>query len=182
MGYLQVKNWARAFKPGAILGVYTTDELEAIPVTERNMGAAEVVGAPAPAPAPEKKTTPWADRDFKEAMPSWQRAINKGKTPQEILDAVALRNPELHLTEQQKAQILSLKKQVIDNVTDAQPKAESKADGLGEKSVQSAIDAANDEDALNTAASQIELVTDADARKRLNAAYDKRLSEIRGAN
>ena len=26
MGYLQVKNWARAFAPGAILGVYTTDE------------------------------------------------------------------------------------------------------------------------------------------------------------
>lgn len=27
MGYLQVKNWARATTPGAILGVYTTDEL-----------------------------------------------------------------------------------------------------------------------------------------------------------
>lgn len=28
LGYLQVKNWARAYCPGAILGVYTTDELE----------------------------------------------------------------------------------------------------------------------------------------------------------
>lgn len=28
LGYLQIKNWARAFCPGAILGVYTTDELE----------------------------------------------------------------------------------------------------------------------------------------------------------
>lgn len=27
-GYLQVKNWARAFAPGAILGVYTVDELD----------------------------------------------------------------------------------------------------------------------------------------------------------
>ncbi len=27
LGYLQVKNWARAFTPGAILGVYTDDEL-----------------------------------------------------------------------------------------------------------------------------------------------------------
>lgn len=27
MGYLQVKNWSRAFCPGAILGVYTPDEL-----------------------------------------------------------------------------------------------------------------------------------------------------------
>jgi len=28
LGYLQIKNWARAFVPGALLGVYTTDELE----------------------------------------------------------------------------------------------------------------------------------------------------------
>lgn len=28
MGYLQVKNWGRAIKPGAIMGVYTPDELE----------------------------------------------------------------------------------------------------------------------------------------------------------
>jgi hypothetical protein len=31
MGYLQVKNWARAFCPGAILGVYSVDELEEQP-------------------------------------------------------------------------------------------------------------------------------------------------------
>jgi hypothetical protein len=31
MGYLQVKNWARQYAPGAILGVYTNDELEEIP-------------------------------------------------------------------------------------------------------------------------------------------------------
>ena len=29
IGYLQVKNWGRLYAPGAILGVYTTDELEA---------------------------------------------------------------------------------------------------------------------------------------------------------
>ena len=32
LGSLQVKNWARAFTPGAILGVYTPDEMEDIPV------------------------------------------------------------------------------------------------------------------------------------------------------
>lgn len=31
IGYLQVKNWGRAFAPGAILGVYTADELMDIP-------------------------------------------------------------------------------------------------------------------------------------------------------
>ncbi|WP_203384326.1 recombinase RecT, partial [Cysteiniphilum marinum] len=28
LGYLQVKNWARLYAPGAILGVYTDDEIE----------------------------------------------------------------------------------------------------------------------------------------------------------
>lgn len=36
MGYLQVKNWTRANCPGAILGIYTPDELELIP--EREVG------------------------------------------------------------------------------------------------------------------------------------------------
>lgn len=37
-GYLQVKNWARAHTPGAILGVYTPDELqEAAPRVERDI-------------------------------------------------------------------------------------------------------------------------------------------------
>ncbi|OGT02130.1 MAG: hypothetical protein A2143_00600 [Gallionellales bacterium RBG_16_57_15] len=35
MGYLQVKNWARAYCPGAILGVYTPDELQEIDITPR---------------------------------------------------------------------------------------------------------------------------------------------------
>jgi len=37
LGYLQVKNWARAIKPGAILGVYTTDELQDSPTPERDI-------------------------------------------------------------------------------------------------------------------------------------------------
>ncbi len=35
LGYLQVKNWGRAFCPGAILGVYTPDELE--PIIEKEI-------------------------------------------------------------------------------------------------------------------------------------------------
>lgn len=31
LGYLQVKNWGRQYAPGAILGVYSTDELEELP-------------------------------------------------------------------------------------------------------------------------------------------------------
>jgi hypothetical protein len=44
LGYLQVKNWARLYCPGAILGVYSPDEFDAAP--PRNMGRAEVVAPP----------------------------------------------------------------------------------------------------------------------------------------
>lgn len=37
LGYLQVKNWARKYAPGAILGVYTIDELEDSPPMEKNV-------------------------------------------------------------------------------------------------------------------------------------------------
>lgn len=43
IGYLQVKNWGRQYCPGAILGVYTVDEIEAYAGTEREIG-------PTPAP------------------------------------------------------------------------------------------------------------------------------------
>lgn len=51
LGYLQVKNWARLHAPGAILGVYSADELEDYPV--RDMGNAEVVTEP---PKTESRT------------------------------------------------------------------------------------------------------------------------------
>lgn len=41
IGYLQVKNWARLYCPGAILGVYTPDEFDQ--PAPRNMGTAQVV-------------------------------------------------------------------------------------------------------------------------------------------
>jgi hypothetical protein len=52
MGYLQVKNWARQYCPGAILGVYTTDELEDMPEREinpRNMTGTQAAQAALPA-------------------------------------------------------------------------------------------------------------------------------------
>lgn len=48
LGYLQVKNWARAYAPGAILGVYTEDELDDLP-PPAGLDAA-------PAPGPRRKS------------------------------------------------------------------------------------------------------------------------------
>jgi len=40
LGYLQLKNWARQYTPGPILGVYTPDELQDIPVGGNDFGPA----------------------------------------------------------------------------------------------------------------------------------------------
>lgn len=88
LGYLQVKNWARLYCPGAILGVYTDDELQGadeataaprgpqrrsasaapaplppvdeVPLAERTASAAPAADAPAAAPAPAKAAAPAA--------------------------------------------------------------------------------------------------------------------------
>lgn len=51
LGYLQVKNWARAYAPGAILGVYTTDELDATGLPPKDV-------TPPKSDAPEPVSTP----------------------------------------------------------------------------------------------------------------------------
>lgn len=44
MAYLQVKNWSRLYAPGAILGVYTPDELRDIQPSEREVGPGPAQG------------------------------------------------------------------------------------------------------------------------------------------
>ncbi|EQC4552743.1 RecT family recombinase [Cronobacter malonaticus] len=70
-GYLQVKNWARAHTPGAILGVYTPDELEERPRVERDItppaadarSVNSLIGKAAPQPdAPAQQTANQARR------------------------------------------------------------------------------------------------------------------------
>lgn len=58
LGYLAVKNWARLYTPGAILGVYTPDELEEIPAKEPEKNITPHFQPPkekAPEAAPEAK-------------------------------------------------------------------------------------------------------------------------------
>lgn len=57
MGYLQVKNWTRAFTPGALLGIYTDDELADSPPRERDITprktATDYAEAAKPSAAPQ---------------------------------------------------------------------------------------------------------------------------------
>ena len=109
LGYLQVKNWARLYCPGAILGVYTPDELEqaAPPPAHKHMGAADVVQPPdAALPAAQEPPT-WPADAFSKQMPRWSKAVAEGvKTPEEIL-AFALGKGQL--TAEQRGWIEALR-------------------------------------------------------------------------
>lgn len=105
IGYLQVKNWARAFAPGAILGVYTVDELE-----DNLPPAVRVVSAPSPAaaPAPAPTAAPnWPADAFAKQIGRWAKAVEEGiKTTDDIL---IMARSKGELTPDQATQIKALK-------------------------------------------------------------------------
>ena len=99
MGYLQAKNWSRLNVPGAILGVYSTDELE---------DALPMPASAAPAPADKPALPAYAQADFDKNLPAWTKLVAGGKkTAPELL---ATLSTKATFTEPQKAAILSLKK------------------------------------------------------------------------
>lgn len=72
LGYLQVKNWARAYCPGAILGVYTPDELEDFSPVEKTADPAIARG-----PQRRAKEAPAAAND----VPADTSAQTEGNPP-----------------------------------------------------------------------------------------------------
>lgn len=154
MGYLQVKNWARAFKPGAILGVYTADELEAPP--EKFMGPAEVVPPAAPAC--------WPDDLFAARLPEWHKAIvDKKATADAIVAKAKTKHP---LTDEQEAAIR------------AKPPVEDAKIVVTFADVAAKLHAAGNPDQLADAGSLIGEVSDPQQRTELTAIYDRRAEEL----
>lgn len=98
MGYLQVKNWARAFAPGAILGVYTVDELTDMPPMQYS--------APAPAPAAKPALPAYAQADFVKNLPGWRAVVESGRKT--AADLLAMLQTKAAFSEQQQATILAL--------------------------------------------------------------------------
>ena len=96
LGYLQVKNWARAYTPGAILGVYSDDELSA-PVERDITAEGRVIPADTPAPVF------YSEADFDKNFPAWCKSIQSGKrTPDDI---IAIVSSKAQLTAEQIAAI-----------------------------------------------------------------------------
>ncbi len=124
LAYLQTKMWARLYCPGAILGIYTIDELEtttlpikAGTVIDHNTG--EIVSK-------AKELPEYTAAQLETNLPAWQAAINAGKiTPEKIITKVS---SGYRLTE---GQLLAIR--ALHLVIDAPVPASSEAPGPDEE-------------------------------------------------
>lgn len=93
MGYLQVKNWARLYCPQAILGVYTSDELDDSPLEEKDVT--------------DTAPTYMTDEEFKDKWEKMKQTFLKGLKAGSTLENfyVYVDNQGKLLTESQKEEI-----------------------------------------------------------------------------
>jgi hypothetical protein len=103
MGYLQVKNWARAFCPGAILGVYTVEDLEDLPPIQPPRSAAD-----APAQPKRPELPDYDAKAFDKNLPAWTKLVAEGK--KEAADLLAMLSTKATFSDEQKKRLLSLKR------------------------------------------------------------------------
>jgi hypothetical protein len=99
---------ARAFAlrdvfPDVLRGLPVAEEVMDAPPAERYMGAVDEVKAPAPPTLP-----PYAAEAFEKNLPAWQKLVAEGKKT--APDLLATLSTKATFSEEQKAQILSLKK------------------------------------------------------------------------
>lgn len=163
LGYLQVKNWARSYCPGSILGVYTDDELQDVapPVRTQadpaprnvHMGAADVV-------EPVNKRQAYAEDKFTENLPKWRKLIDAGKkTAEEIIKTV---ETTALLSDEQKAQI----------------RAPGKAKTAEKHPLEIEMDAATDLDSLNLLADRMRGEQDEELFAHLTNVYQANLDRL----
>lgn len=165
--YLAVRKWGRLNSPGAILGVYTADELDGGTPSEKHMGPADVVQPPAP-PAPPAT---YPQESFEKNLPAWRKAIESGKKSAE--DVIATVETKAPLTEQQKATLREIK---APSVTDVQPKGDAPA--MTYAQVAEKLHAAQDTEQLAAAGAFIAAVPDEAQRKELAAIYEQRAADL----
>lgn len=177
LGYLQVKNWARLFCPGAILGVYSPDELQDIPVN-RFMGAADVVEetidvAPYLVGARATKTDAEALAYWKEHNGKFAKQLDDH---QSFKDAVAA-----HRKAMKASTVIDQDTGEISSKAGAAVKTVATPVHVTYESVLAKLNAAMNEDALNVAMDWTNELQDDEQRKLLGARYDDILSKMRGA-
>lgn len=156
--YLAVRKWGRLHSPGAILGVYTPEELDAGPAAEKFMGPADVV--------PPTQPTAWPADLFADRLSEWHKAIKDKKATADAIVAKAKTKYPLSPEQEQ-----SIRTQPKPEATDAAPK-------VTYASVFQQMRDARTPDALNEAATLIDAIADETQRKDLQVAYDEFVAEM----
>ena len=99
LGYLQVKNWARAYCPGALLGIYSSDELEDLQDAMPPAAVAESLAKLPSLPA-------YSDADFAANLPKWRGLVESGRKT--AVDLMAMLATKASFSEDQRAAVLAL--------------------------------------------------------------------------
>lgn len=175
MAYLQTKNWSRLYCPGAILGIYSDDELidadTPLPPGTRQMGPVDEVKRPTTVDA----MPAYDAAQFEANLPTWTGVIQSGrKTPDQIIDMV---QTKARLSDEQKARIRAAG--VVDNDTGAvgdqadprTPLTNATANAADPKVVEKRLRAAKTADELDLAADQIRDVADQEQALALTNLY-----------
>lgn len=113
MGYLQAKNWARLYAPGAILGVYSADELEErfIPEDQTPVPRGEVTATAEPESPQEPEALPPCET-WDDLYPKWADLVMSGKKSAEKVCAQV--RGKFTLTPQQEAALNDLANAIVD--------------------------------------------------------------------
>ncbi|MEI5996795.1 recombinase RecT [Paraburkholderia bengalensis] len=188
MGYLQVKNWARAYKPGAILGVYTVDELEdnAPPPASRDMGRADEVtpagnsrtDAVRSKLASKRSATPSVDkiiRDIEAATNAHE--LKKAIEPVENLASDADKEKARAAYQ---AKIKAEKERAQQAATQQQDETHGEPPTITLAELQERFAKTTDVDVLDADATLISQLTDEDEQSRACEAYELRRTELIG--
>jgi hypothetical protein len=169
LGYLQVKNWARLYAPGAILGVYSADELADIPL--------QPAAPEAPAMPPELLAASRASAVLGVAEYSkYWKSITK---EERALLA------ESHINNKQLAEAADRSRTVEEPKAakmPAPPHAATNAMAVSYDAVMAAMVAAPDEEKLQEAADLIGAVESPEERANLNAAYKDLLANFKAVS
>lgn len=195
LGYLQIKNWARAYTPGAILGVYSTDELEERDVTAEG----ETIGADRASRTESIKAKLIGNTPAGEVLPTVTLASVSASFAKagdlDALNAAAAAAKGLPAEDQKalRAAYKTRKHQIEDEQAQQQQPGHDADDqalqdletrnadtgpGVTFESVAEAIAHAETDDALQTAADLIGSVPDAGDREVLGKRYKDKRDEL----
>lgn len=165
--YLAIRKWGRLNTPGAILGVYTAEELEGVTPPEKFMGPADVVQ-----PEQARTTTlpACSDEQFAVDFPLYKKAIVRGKKT--VADVLATASTVFTLSAAQIQAIEAIPAAMAKEAGQRQPERTGPELTATYAEVADKLRKAENIDSLNEAAILIGAVADEGQRGELKRIFD----------